>query len=60
MRFTLAQAQGDSVVLDVDVQQRPVLGALEQNGTSLEVLSSHTTSTGRLTVDLKNRFPWAP
>ncbi|BDV26298.1 hypothetical protein AOT31_07670 [Corynebacterium ulcerans] len=57
MRFTLAQAQEDSVVLDVDVQQRPVLGALEHNGTSLEVLSSHTTSKGRLTVDLKNPLP---
>ncbi|AKP09042.1 Hypothetical protein Cp262_1379 [Corynebacterium pseudotuberculosis] len=57
MRFTLVQAHGDSVVLDVDVQQRPVLGALEQNGTTLEVLSAHTTSTGRLTVDLKNPLP---
>lgn len=64
--FTLLSVEGDRVELNVDVQQRPALGALnfegqpgaeEMAGETLNVLNSNTTSEGSLTVDLTKPLP---
>lgn len=64
--FTLVSLEGDTVKLEVDIQQRPALGALEfegqpgaedLTGQSLNVLNSNTTSQGELTVDLSQPLP---
>lgn len=64
--FTLVSVEGDLVELDVDVQQRPALGALnfegqpgaeDMAGQTLDVLNSNTTSEGSLTVDLTKPLP---
>ncbi|AGF72876.1 hypothetical protein [Corynebacterium halotolerans] len=64
--FTLVSVEGDLVELNVDVQQRPALGALnfegrpgaeEMAGETLNVLNSNTTSEGSLTVDLTKPLP---
>lgn len=56
--YTVTGIDGDAVDLDVSVQQRPALGALRmEDGQSLNVLNSNTTSEGRLTVDLRNALP---
>lgn len=56
--FTITAINGDRVELDVDVQQRPAIGALTlEDGQSLNVLNSNTTSEGSLTVDLNNPLP---
>ncbi|RNE49475.1 DUF6263 family protein [Corynebacterium alimapuense] len=64
--YTLASVDGDTVELDVEVQQRPALGALELDGQegaeeltgqTLSVLNSNTTSEGSLTVDLTKPLP---
>ncbi len=66
--FTLTGLDGDLVELDVNVQQRPALGALslegqpgaeEMAGETLNVLNSNTTSEGSLTVDLNSPLPVA-
>ena len=56
--YTLVSRDGDTVELDVEVQQRPALGALEmEDGQSLSVLNANTTSQGTLTVDLTRPLP---
>lgn len=56
--YTITAIDGDRVDLDVSVQQRPALGALEmEDGQSLSVLNSNTTSEGSLTVDLGQPLP---
>lgn len=56
--YTLTALEGDRVELDVDVQQRPAIGALTlEDGGSLNVLNSNTTTEGSLTVDLDNPLP---
>ncbi|AJE33579.1 hypothetical protein B842_08650 [Corynebacterium humireducens NBRC 106098 = DSM 45392] len=56
--YTITGIDGDRVDLDVSVQQRPALGALEmEDGQSLNVLNSNTTSEGTLTVDLGRPLP---
>lgn len=56
--YTLVSHDGDTVELDVEVQQRPALGALEmEDGQSLSVLNANTTSQGTLTVDLTRPLP---
>lgn len=56
--YTITGIEGDRVDLDVDVQQRPALGALTmEDGESLHVLNSNTTSEGSLTVDLGSPLP---
>ena len=56
--YTLTALEGDRVELDVDVQQRPAIGALSlEDGGSLNVLNSNTTTEGSLTVDLAHPLP---
>jgi len=56
--YTITGIDGDRVSLDVSVQQRPALGALEmEDGQSLNVLNSNTTSEGTLVVDLGSPLP---
>ena len=56
--YTITAVDGDRVSLDVSVQQRPTLGALTmEDGQSLNVLNSNTTSEGALTVDLGKPLP---
>ncbi|AGS35215.1 hypothetical protein B841_08710 [Corynebacterium maris DSM 45190] len=64
--YTVTALDGDRVELDVDVQQRPALGALSLEGVagaedleeqSLSVLNSNTASEGALTVDLTQPLP---
>lgn len=56
--YTITAINGDRVELDVDVQQRPAIGALTlEDGGSLNVLNSNTTTEGSLTVDLGNPLP---
>ncbi|MCS5479351.1 hypothetical protein NYP18_06735 [Corynebacterium sp. YIM 101645] len=56
--YTLTALEGDRVELDVDVQQRPAIGALTmEDGGSLNVLNSNTTTEGSLTVDLTSPLP---
>lgn len=56
--YTITGIDGDCVDLDVSIQQRPALGALEmEDGQSLNVLNSNTTSEGTLTVDLGSPLP---
>ena len=56
--YTITGIDGDRVELDVSIQQRPALGALEmEDGQSLNVLNSNTTSEGTLTVDLGSPLP---
>lgn len=56
--YTITGIDGDRVNLDVSIQQRPALGALEmEDGQSLNVLNSNTTSEGTLTVDLGSPLP---
>lgn len=56
--YTITGMEGDRVDLDVDVQQRPALGALTmEDGEPLNVLNSNTTSEGSLTVDLGSPLP---
>lgn len=56
--YTITAIDGDRVELDVDVQQRPAIGALTmEDGRSLNVLNSNTTSEGSLTVELDNPLP---
>lgn len=67
--YTVTQLNGSVVNLDVTINQRPSLGAIdlsaEQSGTlndpatQLTVLNSNTTSTGSLTVDLTQPLPTA-
>ena len=56
--YTITGIDGDRISLDVDVQQRPSLGALTmEDGEPLNVLNSNTTSEGSLTVDLGSPLP---
>ncbi|WP_394284202.1 hypothetical protein [Corynebacterium sp.] len=64
--YTVTAIDGDRVELDVDVEQRPALGALSLEGVagaedvagqSLAVLNSNTASEGALTVDLAQPLP---
>ncbi|QGU04988.1 hypothetical protein [Corynebacterium comes] len=56
--YTITSISGDRIELDVDVQQRPAIGALTmEDGQSLNVLNSNTTSEGSLTVDLNSPLP---
>lgn len=64
--YTVSRIDGNSVTLDVAVQQRPALGALSLDGTpgadklpdqELKVTSSQTFSRGSLTVDLQHALP---
>ena len=77
--YTLVSHDGDDVELDVDVEQRPALGALqigrapagggseageigdveELEEESLEVQSSRTTASGRLSLNLAAPLPTA-
>lgn len=68
--YTLKSVDGDRVELDVSVEQRPAVAALdlsaapgseptsaEETSGQLVVTDSSTTSTGRLTVDLTKPLP---
>ncbi|WJY63796.1 hypothetical protein CATRI_08620 [Corynebacterium atrinae] len=64
--YTVTSIQGDTVTLDVKVQQRPAIsslsidglpGAMQMTGETLNVLHSNTTSEGTLTVDLTKPLP---
>nr|WP_306428836.1 DUF6263 family protein [Corynebacterium sp. 76QC2CO] len=58
--YTISSIEGDVVKLQVDVAQRPSLGALEAaDGTTLNVMSSETTSASEITVDLGHPLPIA-
>ena len=65
-RYTVDSIDGDRVKLNVEVEQRPSLGALsfegQAQGTELEnkelkVLDSNTKSKGSITVDLSKPLP---
>ena len=65
-RYTVASIEGDQVKLNVEVEQRPSLGALsfegQAQGTDLEdkelkVVDSSTQSKGNITVDLSKPLP---
>lgn len=64
--YTLTGLDGDVVELDVEVTQRPAMGAIpiegvpgaeDTQGQELRVISSDTTSTGAITVDLTRPLP---
>ncbi|WP_143336666.1 hypothetical protein [Corynebacterium pacaense] len=69
--YTVNALRGSEVELDVDISQRPSLGAIDITGeqageqagnrdaapAQLTVLNSNTTSTGSLTVDLSRPVP---
>lgn len=64
--YTLVGREGDEVELDVDVAERPTLGAISLDGTpgaaelddtELTVESSDTTADGTLIVDLSRALP---
>ncbi len=64
--YTLTAIEGDLVDLDVEVSQRPSMGAIpisdvpgaeDAQGQELRVQSSETTSTGAITVDLTRPLP---
>ncbi|CAB0974882.1 hypothetical protein FRC0485_01597 [Corynebacterium diphtheriae] len=55
--FTLTSIKGNNVELDVSITQRPALGAIEAQGTTLHVLNANTTSNGNLRVDLSQPLP---
>lgn len=59
--YTVTEINGDKVTVDVEVNQRPTMGAIpfEQDGEqrSLQVLNSNTTSEGTLTIDLNKPLP---
>ncbi|QDZ42906.1 DUF6263 family protein [Corynebacterium sp. sy039] len=59
--YTVTDLVADTVHLDVSVEQRPVLGALslpiDDQTRSLTVLSSTTTSQGKIVVDLHKPLP---
>ena len=64
--YTIKELEGDTVVLDVQIDQRPSQGALSLEGAgeglegqNLEVLESTTESRGELTVDLTKPLPTA-
>lgn len=66
--YTITSIDGDTIELDVEVTQRPALGALSLDGVpgadeladdSLDVLSSTTITDGALTVDLTQPLPVA-
>ncbi|WP_167382183.1 hypothetical protein [Corynebacterium suranareeae] len=64
--YTLNSIEGSTVNLDVEVSQRPSMGALEitddetsDSAEQLTVLNSNTTSVGNLVVDLKQPLPTA-
>lgn len=55
--FTLKSLNGNDVELDVAISQRPALGAIEAQGTTLQVLNANTTSTGNLRLNLSQPLP---
>ena len=64
--YTVTGIEGDLVDLDVEVTQRPSMGAIpiegvpgaeDAQGQELRVISSETTSTGAITVDLTRPLP---
>lgn len=59
--YTVTAIDGDKVSLNVDVAQRPVLGAISaelSDGThTLNVLNSNTTTQGAIVVDLNQPLP---
>lgn len=56
--YTVADFDGERVKLEVTVQQRPALGALElPDEGKLEVDNSNTSSRGELVVDLRSPLP---
>ena len=65
--YTLTGIDGDTLTLDVDVTERPAEDKLtidnevagQLNGTTLQVESTQTVSTGSLTVDLTRPLPVA-
>lgn len=56
--YHVTAIEGDVVTLDVNVAQRPSLGALAmEDGSSLKVLDSTTQAMGSITVDLTKPLP---
>ncbi|AKE41546.1 hypothetical protein ACFLIN_02065 [Corynebacterium kutscheri] len=56
--YTITAIDGDQVSLDVDIAQRPALGALTaEDGTTLKVLNAQTTSNSSLVVDINQPLP---
>lgn len=56
--YHVTAIEGDIVTLDVNVTQRPSLGALAmEDGSSLEVLDSSTQAKGSIKVDLTKPLP---
>ncbi|WP_082868805.1 hypothetical protein [Corynebacterium crudilactis] len=62
--YTITEITGDNVNVDVEVSQRPSIGALEITGDNAEesseqltVLNSNTTSVGSLSIDLNQPLP---
>lgn len=58
--YTLVEADDERLELDVDIEQRPAVGAMDlPDGGKLSVLNSNTASSGHLTVDLAAPLPIA-
>lgn len=65
--YTVTGIDGDTITLNVDVTERPAEDRLtidnevagQLNGTTLEVESTQTLTTGRITVDLARPLPVA-
>lgn len=56
-KYTIDAIEGDRVQLHASIDERPTLGAIEQEGVRLSVLSSASTSDAKLTVDLGKPLP---
>ncbi|APT92253.1 hypothetical protein CPHO_04370 [Corynebacterium phocae] len=58
--YRLVSYKDNQATLDVDISQRPSLGALQlADGQSVDVLNTQSESTGTLTVDLTKPLPVA-
>lgn len=64
--YTVKEINGDTVVLDVKIEQRPSQGSLSLDGAgqgldgqSLDVMDSSTESRGEITIDLTKPLPVA-
>ncbi|AIG64415.1 hypothetical protein CATYP_07245 [Corynebacterium atypicum] len=56
--FTVRKIDGERIELDLEITQRPAVGALElPDSGQLKVLDTDTSSTGNLTVDLTQPLP---
>lgn len=60
LTYSVESIADTTVTLNVDLSQRPTLGALRtEEGTDLEVLDTSSTTTGTLEIDLRHPLPTA-